>query len=103
MTARQFVLLIACAQSTHTSVVAQDPSCAEPRAQFATAIALISRLASELEAARQSIMAKELQLRSCELGANTTTSQRSSGAVGRPDSSDAGNWNPVRECENGMH
>ena len=86
-----FLIVIACAQS---SAVAQDPSCAEPRVQLETAIALVSSLEHQLEEAKQRVVASELQVRWCTLGVNTTPPQRHSEAIfrsnGQGDSSDVG-------------
>jgi hypothetical protein len=103
MAASQLFLLIACVHWTLTNA-AQIPLCAEPRAQLETAVALVSRLARQLEEARHSVIARELQVRACELGVNSPAWKRSSEAVetavlptnGQRDSSDAGESPPVR-------
>ena len=65
------VLLIACVQSTLVIAATNAASCVEPRAQLATAVALVSSLETQLEAARQNVGVKELEARHCELGTNT--------------------------------
>ena len=86
-----FLLVIACARS---SAVGRDPSCAEPRVQLETAIAHVSSLELQLEQAKQRVIASELQVRWCTLGANTTAPERHSetifGPTGQGKSSDAG-------------
>ena len=79
MATLQFVLLITCAQST---IIRAAPVCAESRAELATALELVSSLEAQLEEARQNVVAKGLQVRSCAMGHNTMAPQGSTG-VGR--------------------
>ena len=76
----QLVLLLSCVQSTFTRA---DSSCVEPRAELRTALALVSSLEAQLEDARQNVVAKDLQVHSCELGDVTTASQGGAGAARR--------------------
>ena len=64
------VILLACVQSTLVTA-ATTSSCVEPRAQLATAVALVTSLETQLEAARRNVVAKELEARRCESGTNT--------------------------------
>ena len=65
------VLLVACLQSTLVIAATNPASCVEPRAQLATAVALVTSLETQLEAARRNVVAKELEARHCESGTNT--------------------------------
>jgi hypothetical protein len=106
MIVSHFVLLMACVHSARTTAVDEDSSCAEPRAKLETAVTLVSSLERQLYEARQIVIAKQLIVRSCELGVNTTASQRSSEAVrtnGQSDSSDAGNQSLVRGSHTVCH
>jgi hypothetical protein len=63
------ILLIARVQSALAGV-GQGSSCFEPRTQFEAAVALVSSLETQLEEARQNVIAKELQVNICESGPN---------------------------------
>ena len=71
MPTSRVILLVACVQSTLVTAATNTSSCVEPRAQLATAVALVTSLETQLEAARRNVVAKELEARHCETGTNT--------------------------------
>ena len=84
----QFVLLMACAQSTHIIAATRDTSCVVSREQLAAAVALVANLEAQLQEARQTVVAKGLEVGSCELGASTTASEHSKTAPRRTNGPD---------------
>ena len=84
----QFVLLMACAQSTHIIAATRDTSCVVSREQLAAAVALVANLEAQLQEARQTVVAKGLEVGSCELGASTTASEHSKTAPRRTNGLD---------------
>ena len=68
-------LLVACAQLT-TAAAAPPISCIHSRKQLASVSAAVASLEAQLDEARRRMIAKELEVRQCELNL-TTTSQRS--------------------------
>lgn len=69
-------LLVACAQLTTTAAAAPPISCIHSRTQLASVSAAVASLEAQLDEARRRMIAKELEVRQCELNL-TTTSQRS--------------------------
>jgi hypothetical protein len=84
------VLIAACVQSTLITADRDSPSCVESRAEFDAALALVSSLETQIEQARQNVVAKGLQVRSCafEDNTNATDSEPGSGAARRSDEHD---------------
>ena len=71
-------LLIACAQLTALTTAAAPPiSCIHSRTQLASVSAAVASLEAQLGEARRRMVAKELEVRQCELNLTTTSQQRS--------------------------
>ena len=71
-------LLIACAQLTALTTAAAPPiSCIHSRTQLASVSAAVASLEAQLGEARRRMIAKELEVRRCELNLTTTSQQRS--------------------------